>query len=84
MPRLGKCKACGAPVIHIGMNSGRPILCDPEQMTYWANKHGAAKIVTPNGEMLSADLAGDSNQATGIGYILHCCSLEDVPKLEET
>ena len=53
------------------MNSGASMPCDPEQVTYWANKRGTDKVVTPNGEVVSADLAGDPQQAAGIGYISH-------------
>lgn len=68
---MSKCKGCEAPIIWIRMSSGTYMPCDPEQVTYWANRHGAAKVVTPNGEVISADLAGDPQQATGIGYITH-------------
>ena len=45
--------------------------CDPIEMTYWEHKNGPEKIVTPNGEVLSAKLAGEPGKETGIGYRLH-------------
>ena len=45
--------------------------CDPKQVTYWKKPGGSQKIVTPNGEVVSGEIEGDLNTATGIGYISH-------------
>ena len=45
--------------------------CDREPVTYWQARSGSQKIVTPNGEVVSAELSGDPNKATGIGYVSH-------------
>lgn len=65
------CKACGAPIIWIKTSGGKAMPCDAELVTYWQKAGGKAKIVTPNGEVYSAELQGDLNKATGIGYISH-------------
>ena len=53
--------------------------CDPEQVIYWQKSGGSQKIVTPNGEVVSAELSGELDKATGIGYISHfaTCSKSD-------
>jgi len=65
------CRGCGKPIIFIKSINGKHIPCDPEQITYWQSKNGKAKIVTPNGEVVSAELTGELNKATGIGYVSH-------------
>ena len=65
------CRSCGAPIIFITSTKGHRIPCDAEPVTYWQNQKGSAKIVTPNGEVIGADLEGDPQEATGIGYISH-------------
>lgn len=51
--------------------AGKSMPCDPELVTYWAQDGGKEKIVTPNGEVVSASLEGEANRATGLGYISH-------------
>lgn len=65
------CKGCGAAIIWITTPGGRSIPCDCEQRLYRQTKRGSIKIVTPNGEVLSAELESDSGKADGIGYISH-------------
>lgn len=69
-----KCKSCGAPIIFIGTPKGRRIPCDAEPVKYWQKDGGSAKVVTPNGEVVSAELEGDPQEATGIGHISHFAS----------
>lgn len=45
--------------------------CDPEPVMYWARRGAAGRIVTPNGEVISCDLKGALDKATGIGYVSH-------------
>lgn len=68
---MSKCRSCGAEIIWIKMASGKSMPADPEQLTYWAKKGGSKKIITPNGEVVSCELEGDIQSATGIGYISH-------------
>ena len=68
---MSTCRGCGMPIVWIKTASGKPMPCDPEQITYWQKPRGSQKIVTPNGEVISAELSGDPNRATGIGYISH-------------
>jgi len=69
--RTYTCRGCGAPIIRIKTVGNKTMPCDPEQVTYWQDSRGAHKIVTPNGEVLSARLDGDLQKATGIGYMSH-------------
>lgn len=63
---MAKCKGCGQEIIWIGK-----MPCDPEQVTYWQKPKANGKIVTPNGEVISCELYGDPETATGIGYVPH-------------
>ena len=65
------CRACGAPIGFIKTVAGKTIPVDPEEVAYWQRTGGSKKIVTPNGEVVSAELEGDPQTATGIGYISH-------------
>lgn len=68
MPR---CKGCGAEIIFIKTSGGKSIPCNPDQYCYWAKKNGKDRIVTPNGEVISCELHGPFDKATGAGYEPH-------------
>jgi len=68
---MAKCKACGAPIVWIEMESGKKMPCDAEQVVYWQDKQGEATIITPNGETIRATLIPQATDPTGIGYIPH-------------
>ena len=65
------CRGCGAPIGFIKTVAGKSIPVDPEEVTYWQKTGGSKKIVTPNGEVVSAELEGDPQTATGIGFVSH-------------
>lgn len=65
------CRGCGAPIVFIRTPGGKAMPCDAEPVTYWQDALGLYKIVTPNGEVVSAKLEGDAQKATGIGYMSH-------------
>jgi len=68
---MSSCKYCGATIIWIDMASGKHMPCNDGQLPYRKNKDGAVKLVTKNGEVISADLVADEADAEGIGYISH-------------
>ena len=68
---MATCKSCGAEIIWIETVNGKKMPCDPEQVVYTAQKGGPLKIVTPNGEVLSARQEIGSPLTTGVGYISH-------------
>lgn len=68
---MATCRGCGAAIIWIRTPGGKSIPCDPEQIVYRKQVGGGIKIVTPNGEVLSAELKSNPNEADGIGYIAH-------------
>lgn len=69
---FGKCRSCGQQVIWIKTVAGKNMPCNPTLVTYKDQQGGKEKIVTPNGEVHSAEIveSGTPN-ATGIGYISH-------------
>ncbi len=68
---MARCRSCGAEILWIKMASGKAMPVDPDQVPYWERRGGQGKIITPNGEVISCDLEGDIQEATGIGYISH-------------
>jgi hypothetical protein len=68
---MGKCKGCGAEIIWIMSPAGNVIPCDPIPVPYWQRSKAKGKIVTRNGEVISCELYGDPETATGIGYVPH-------------
>lgn len=71
MRRLSTCRGCGRPILWIGTPAGKSMPCDPQPVAFWQRKGGMAKIVTPNGEVVSADLDGLPGMESGEGYISH-------------
>ena len=68
---MAKCKGCGAEIIFIGTAGGKSIPCDPEQVMYWVKPKAKGKVVTPNGEVISCEFSGESDKATGLGFVSH-------------
>lgn len=69
--KAGTCRGCGAPIVWVPTLRGKSMPCDAEQVLYRARKGANGKIVTPNGEVLSADIDVAPEEATGIGYVSH-------------
>lgn len=69
--RGGTCRGCGAEIVWIQTPAGKSMPCDAEAVPYWQRKGGHAKIVTPGGEVVSAELTGMPGMQTGWGYMSH-------------
>ncbi len=67
----GTCRGCGAPIVWIKTTAGKSMPCDADPVTYWAKPKAAGKVVTPNGEVISRELEGPTQDATGVGYVSH-------------
>lgn len=65
------CKGCGRLIGWIRTSAGKSMPVDPDQVSYWQSAKGKSKIVTPNGEILSAHLDGPIEKCTGLGYMSH-------------
>lgn len=83
LTRTTQCRACGAEIGFIKSIGGKSIPVDAKEVTYWQKPDGAQKIVTPNGEVVSADLEGDPQKATGIGYISHFATCPEAEKFRK-
>lgn len=68
---MSRCKCCGADIVWIKTRNGKKMPCDPIEMLYWEQEGGPEKIVTDNGDVVSARLYGESGKATGIGLRSH-------------
>ena len=80
---MATCRGCGAAIIWIRTAGNKSIPCDPEQVLYRSKKGGGIKIVTPNGEVLSAELESNPNEATGIGYISHFATCSEAGRFRK-
>ena len=65
------CRGCGASIVWIKTTGGKSMPCDAQPVLYQERKGAAGKIVTPNGQVLSADLDVSPDEATGIGCVSH-------------
>jgi len=68
---MATCKGCGARIVWIATPGGKSMPCDAQQVFYKAKKGAKGKIVTPNGEVVSAEVTHDLGTATGFGYVPH-------------
>lgn len=70
---FGTCIYCGRRILWVRTKAGRNMPVNPELISYRIpenGRKGAEKIVTPEGEVVCADRA-DNSQAEGVGYISH-------------
>ena len=81
--RITKCRACGADIGFIKTVAGKTIPVNPEEVAYEQKAGGSLKIVTPNGEVLSAERPADPQKATGIGYISHFATCPEADRFRK-
>lgn len=65
------CRSCGAPILWIKTRAGKFMPCESKQIHYITKPGAAAKIVTPGGDVISAEITGDPAAASGFGYAPH-------------
>lgn len=68
---MGKCRACGAPIVWVRTQAGKAMPCDAKVRWYTAAPNGRLKFVLITGEVVAGELAEDLKNATGIGHISH-------------
>lgn len=76
----GTCRGCGAALVWIPTPGGKSMPCDAEQVLYRARKGAKGKVVTPNGQVLSADINVQPEQAPGVGYVPHWATCPEAEK----
>lgn len=69
--RSGTCRGCGAALVWITTPGGKSMPCNAVRVPYRARKGATGRIVTPNGQVLSADVGVAPEAATGVGYVSH-------------
>lgn len=50
---MAKCRECGKEIRWIKTTAGKAMPVDPKPVLYWVVPGGAARIVTPEGKVLS-------------------------------
>ena len=65
---MAKCRECGKEIRWIKTTAGKAMPVDPKPVLYWVVPGGAARIVTPEGKVLSCALQGATKDVTGLGY----------------
>jgi len=83
MMKTSFCRACGAEIGFIKTLAGKTMPVNPEEVAYEQKAGGSLKIVTPNGEVLSAERPADPQKATGIGYISHFATCPEADKFRK-
>lgn len=81
--KLAPCPCCGGIADFVKTGGGNSIPCNAEELPYWQTKNGKHKIVTPNGEVLSAELEGLVGMQTGLGYVTHFATCPDAEKFRK-
>ena len=79
---FGTCAYCGKQIMWLRTKAGRNMPVDPTMVNYRKpeeGKKGREKIVTPVGEVISADRA-DGKEADGYGYISHFATCSNANK----
>jgi len=79
--RVTECRDCKAKIMFIKIaGKDRTMPVNAESVYYIQKAGGKEKIVTPNGEVLSAELTDNPDVATGIGYISHFATCPNADK----
>lgn len=65
------CKGCGASIIWIKTEAGKNMPCDAKLVAYKQKKGGLEKVVTDEGEVVSAETQIRMEEADGIGHRPH-------------
>lgn len=70
-PGVATCRACGAPIRWIRTTAGKSMPCDAKPRPYYPQPGAKSKLVTPEGSVVSGEIADRPNEATEIGYVPH-------------
>lgn len=69
---FANCSKCHQQILWIKTVNGKNMPVNTRLVTYRVSKEGKERIVTPNGETVSAEIVQSGTQdATGVGYISH-------------
>lgn len=85
---MSVCRECGRPIVWIRTAGGKRMPCDPQRVAYWQTPGGSRKIVTMNGEVVSAETSTPVQECTpsGFGFVSHfatCTNPERFRKRDE-
>ena len=73
---IKKCKFCGAPIVWLKTQNGRPMPCDADAVKYQENYKGKDVIVLSDGKVIKATVVNPNGGGLtpiidGEGYISH-------------
>ncbi len=73
---IKKCKFCGAPIVWLKIQNGRPMPCNAETVKYQENYKGKDVIVLSDGKVIKATVVNPNGGGLapivdGEGYISH-------------
>lgn len=74
---IEKCKSCGAPIIWIKTLKGKNMPCNAEKVRFNYRLGAKDRVVTMNGEVLSAEIREDGEEQ---GYISHFATCPNADK----
>ena len=65
------CRSCGARIRWIRTPAGKSMPCDERPISYLPNPQGKAKLVTPEGTVVSCDEVQEGTEGSLAGYRAH-------------
>ena len=75
-----RCRSCGKEIIFVKSQRGKSMPCDAEEIFYRIASGSRNKVVTKDGQVLSAEVGVDPAWADGIGYTPHWATCPDADR----
>lgn len=79
---MGKCRACGAPIVWIKMQSGSSMPCDEGLVPYKQDPNGPDTVITQHGEAIRCRLVFEG-MPTGLARKSHFATCPDAHKFRK-
>lgn len=79
--KMNTCRACGALIVFVPTPKGKMMPCNAKLINYWPTPGGKEKVVTPEGEVVSAEFSGAGDPK--VGYITHFATCPKAKKFRK-